>query len=56
MMYGISKLAREISKYLDVTMIAVWNVLDELEYEAQELTEKDVMKWTSKVERRIFNK
>ena len=55
MMYHKSKLAREISSYLDVTYIAVYDVLDELKFEPQELTQKDIMKWTSKVERVIFN-
>lgn len=55
MMYQKSKLAREISSYLDVTYIAVYDVLDELEFKPQELTQKDVMKWTSKVEKVIFN-
>ena len=55
MMYHKSKLAREISSYLDVTYIAVYDVLDELKFEPQELTQKDIMKWTSKVEKVIFN-
>lgn len=54
-MYNKSKLAREISSYLDVTYIAVYDVLNELNFEVQELTQKDVMKWTSKVEKVIFN-
>lgn len=53
-MYQISKLAREISEYLDLTMIVVWDILNELNFEPQELTEKEVMKWTTKVEKRIM--
>lgn len=55
MIYNRSKLAREISSYLDVTYIAVYDVLCELEFEEQELTQKDIMKWTSRVENIIFN-
>lgn len=50
MMYQTSKLAREIAKYLGIKNITVvWDILDELGYEAHELTEKEVMKWTLKV-------
>lgn len=55
MVYNTSTLAREISSYLDVTYIAVYDVLNKLEFKPQKLTQKDIMKWTSTVERVIFN-
>lgn len=54
MMYQKSELAKEISSYLDVTYIAVCDVLRELEFKPQELTQEDIMKWTSRVEEVIF--
>ena len=55
MIYNRSKLAKEISSYLDVTYIAVYDVLCELEFKEQKLTQKDIIKWTSRVEKIIFN-
>ena len=54
-MYQKSLLAREISSYLDLTYIVVYDVLDELEYTAQMLGQKDVMKWVTRVEKVVFN-
>lgn len=53
-MYGISKLAREISEYLDTAMIIVWDILEELNYQSQELTGKQVMQWTTRVEKKLY--
>ena len=56
MMYGIAKLARRIAEELDVNRIKVWDILDELNYQTQELTDKEIAKWSLKVSRRLFNK
>lgn len=56
MMYQISKLARRIAEELEVNIIQVWDILESMNYEAQELTEKEIAKWTFKVSRRLFSK
>ena len=53
MMYQTSKLAREISEYLELPKIKVWDILDDLGYTPQELSGKDIMKWICKVNKEI---
>lgn len=56
MLYRISKLARKISEDLELPMVAVWDILEELKFEPQELTEKQVSQWKLKVSREFFYK
>lgn len=52
--YAISKLSRVIGKIIGERQITkVWDILDELGYETQELSEKEVNRWCSKVEDKI---
>lgn len=53
MIYKTSKLASEISKISDIPKMVVWDILNELGYEPQELTQQGVNKWAVKVERKF---
>lgn len=53
MIYKTSKLASEISKISDIPQMVVWDILNELGYEPQELTQQGVNKWAVKVERKL---
>jgi hypothetical protein len=53
MIYKTSKLASEISKISDIPQMVVWDILNELGYEPQELTQHGVNKWAVKVERKL---
>lgn len=53
MTYRISKLAAMIAKDLDVDTTKVWDALESLGYEPQELTEAQVKEWRIKVAARI---
>lgn len=53
-LYHISKLSRVIGEIIgERQIIKVWDILDELGYETQELSEKEVNQWCSKVEEKI---
>ena len=56
MKYQISKLARKISKELELSSTQVWDILEELNYEAQELNDRQVQQWICKVSKKVFYK
>ena len=55
MMYGIAKLARRIANDLEIKKVTdVWDILDELNYQTQELNEKQVNQWSFRVSKKLF--
>lgn len=56
MMYQVGKLAREIANELELPTIKVWDLLDEMGFEPQELDKKQVAQWTLRVSKSVFYK
>ena len=55
MMYTTGKLARAIATELEIQTTKVWDVLEELGYEPQELDKKQINQWSLRVSKKLFN-
>ena len=55
-LYSIIKMASEIAEYFEIKKTEAWDILEELNFEKQELTPQQIMTWKVKVSKHLQNR